>query len=64
MSFDEFIDFLGRIAYVNFRGTEMSDVPMHVKLEHVLIELLAIVGEQFISPSNDEEFESVSEDEY
>ena len=44
LQFVEFLEMLGRIAELKYRGTDLERVPLAKKLETVLEEALAIVG--------------------
>ena len=43
LTYLEFLEFLTRIAELYFEGSEMEELDLHVKLEHLLDELLPIV---------------------
>lgn len=44
--FVEFLEMIGRIADIKFRGSEMDSLPLPKKLEFILDDLLTLVGEK------------------
>ena len=40
----EFLEFLARIAELNFKDTEMEEIPLFEKIEHLLNEILPLIG--------------------
>ena len=45
ISFVEFLEFLARIAELNFKGSEMEDLELYEKLEYLLDDLFEILPE-------------------
>lgn len=44
MNLVEFLDFVGRIAVLKFKDTEMEDLPLHQKIAFILDDIFAVVG--------------------
>jgi hypothetical protein len=44
MVFVEFLEMIGRIADIKYRGTEVGNLPLNKKIEYVLDEVLQVVG--------------------
>ena len=44
LSFVEFLEMIGRVADFKFRGSELEDVALVRKIEHVLDELFVVLG--------------------
>ena len=62
--FVEFLELIGRIADIKFRGTEVGNLPLNKKIEYVLDELLQLVEAKRNEVDIDIEEESESDDEY
>lgn len=45
ITFVEFLEFLARIAELNFKGSEMEDLELYEKLEYLIDDLFAIFPE-------------------
>ena len=47
LSFVEFLEWIGRLADLHFKGSEMEEITLDEKLEYVLDDLLPMVGAEF-----------------
>jgi len=45
--FVEFLEMVGRIAEFKFKGTELESIPLELKIEEILDELLTVLGAGF-----------------
>lgn len=43
LEFAEFLEFIGRISYTKFLGSELDQIELHIKLEYVLDDLFALI---------------------
>ena len=64
MMFVEFLEFLARVAELYFEGSEMEELDLHIKLEHLLDEILPLVKTKRIKQSTVIEEFSESDDDY
>ena len=64
MSYVEFLEFLARIAELYFEGSEMEELDLHEKLEHLLDELLPLVQAKRVKQTTVIEEFSESDDDY
>lgn len=46
MNYNEFLEFIARIADIWFEGTEMEEIPLYRKVEYFLERLLKLVDLQ------------------
>lgn len=60
----EFLEMIGRVAYEKFRETEMDSLPLEKKIEFVIDELVAYVGETRKEVQITLDEQSCSDDEY
>lgn len=48
LSFIEFLEFIARVSEMWFEETEMEDLPLHVKLDEFLVQLLALIDAEIV----------------
>ncbi len=64
MYFVEFLEMIGRVADIKFRGTAMETLSLSVKIEYILDDLLTLIGAERRDVELGLEEDSVSDDEY
>ena len=64
MVFVELLEFLARVAELYFEGSEMEELELHTKLEHLLDEILPLVNAKRVKQSTVIEEFSESDDDY
>ena len=64
LQFVEFLEMLGRIADLKFKGTDMERMKLTIKMEYVLEDVLALVGATRKDVNIVVNEESESDDEY
>jgi len=64
LSYLEFLEFLARVAELYFEGSEMEELELHTKLEHLLDEILPLVNAKRVKQSTVIEEFSESDDDY
>ena len=60
----EFFEFIARVAELTFKDSEMEEVPLYEKVEHVLDDILPIIGAERVKQVVSVEEFSESDDEY
>ena len=60
----EFLEFLARISDLYFRESEMEELELYEKIEHVLDDLLPLIGGQRVKQEITVEEFSESDDDY
>lgn len=64
MFFVEFLEMIGRVAYIKFQGSELETIPLHKKIEFIIDDLLALTPgakRKIVSYEPEEETESDSD---
>ena len=64
LQYVEFLEFLARIADLFFEGSEMEGLELHEKIEHILDEILPLVGAKRVKQKIVIEEFSESDDDY
>ena len=66
-TYEEFLEMIGRIAFIKFQGSEMDQLDLTTKIEYVLDDLFQLIEVDRLEKEEDEDLcenEEETEDDY
>ena len=64
LTIPEFLEVIARVAELNFKDSELEDLPLFQKVEHILDDILPVIGAERVKQTITVEEFSDSDDDY